>query len=113
MLRIRARRTLVVEGTSPFDSNAAMSQVHTLRETHQISEATFSYHAKELEMAGLVEIIRKEKSASLMLQRGVPRAHLDRVARLIDRSRGEGLCTDRTFSYCSEYFERKVDTPIH
>ena len=76
--RVRILREIAAHGNS--------IPLTCLLRRHQVSPATLSHHANELDSSGLVEIVRHGRFVHLVLQPDVWQAYVKRLSELIDGS---------------------------
>jgi ArsR family transcriptional regulator, arsenate/arsenite/antimonite-responsive transcriptional repressor len=72
------RRFAILQQIARHDATACGS----LEEQKILSPATISHHIKELADAGLIEVQRDGRCASLILQRDVWNAYIEQLAKL-------------------------------
>ena len=76
--RVRILREIAAHGNS--------IPLACLLRRHQVTAATLSHHANELDSSGLVEIVRHGRFAHLVLRPDVWQAFVKRLSELIDGS---------------------------
>jgi ArsR family transcriptional regulator len=71
------RRVEILKQAAQYGECLPCSVLSTM---HDITPATLSHHIKELETAGLVEIVREGKYMNVILRRDVLNAYLQRLS---------------------------------
>jgi ArsR family transcriptional regulator len=70
------RRVQILKQVAASGGHIAFSELVT---SHNITSQTLSHHVHELQLSGLIEIVREGRCGTLHLQRDVLQAYLDEL----------------------------------